>query len=221
MKSAWKKSQEYLSSSLLCYFPLNFWSWKIEFQNSSFFSFLISILIFTDCNMIYYDVIPMKYAAAAAKSLQSCLTLCDPIDSSQLGSPIPGILQARTLKWVAISFSRAWKWKGKMKPLHRVQLLVTPKTAAYQALPSMGFSRQEYWSGLPLPPPMKYEEFIKSFFLVFLICHQTYTKWKLLNSNCRSIFGANWQELLCSSLSKFLEMPLDLKAWWGPALKTI
>ena len=99
--------------------------------------------------------------------------------------------------------------------------LLTPWTAAYQAPPSMGFSRQEYWSGLPLPPPMKYEEFIKSFFLVFLICHQTYTKWKLLNSNCRSIFGANWQELLCSSLSKFLEMPLDLKPWWGPALKTI
>ena len=132
MKSAWKKSQEYLSSSLLCYFPLNFWSWKIEFQNSSFFSFLISILIFTDCNMIYYDVIPMKYAAAAAKSLQSCLTLCDLIDSSQLGSPIPGILQARTLKWVAISFSNAWKWKGKVKPLSRVQLLATPKTAAYR-----------------------------------------------------------------------------------------
>ena len=84
--------------------------------------------------------------AAAAKSLQSCPTLCDPIDSSQPGSPIPGILQARTLKWVAISFSKAWKWKVKVKSLSHVWLLVTPWTAAHQAPPSMGFSRQEYWS---------------------------------------------------------------------------
>ena len=81
-------------------------------------------------------------AAAAAKSLQSCLTLCDPIDGGPPGSPIPGILQARTLKWVAISFSNAWKWKVKVKSLSRVQLPATP---------SMGFSRQEYWSGVPLP----------------------------------------------------------------------
>ena len=90
-------------------------------------------------------------AAAAAKSLQSCPTLWDPIDGSPPGSPIPGILQARTLEWVAISFSNAWKWKVKAKPLSRVQLLVTPWTAAYQAPPSMGFSRQECWSGVPLP----------------------------------------------------------------------
>ena len=90
-------------------------------------------------------------AAAAAKSLQSCLTLCDPIDSSPPGSPIPGILQARTLEWVAISFSNAWKWKNKVKSLSRVWLLVTPWTAAHQAPPSMGFSRQEYWSGVPSP----------------------------------------------------------------------
>ena len=89
-------------------------------------------------------------AAAAAKSLQSCPTLCDPIDSSPLGSPIPGILQARTLEWVAISFSNAWKWKVKVKSLSRVTL-ATSWTAAYQAPPSMGFSRQEYRSGLPLP----------------------------------------------------------------------
>ena len=92
-------------------------------------------------------------AAAAAKSLQSCLTLCDPIDGSPPGSPVPGILQARTLKWVAISFSNAWKWKVKVKSLSRVRLLETPWTAAYQAPPSMWFSRQEYWSGLPLPSP--------------------------------------------------------------------
>ena len=91
------------------------------------------------------------YAAAAAKSRQSCPTLCDPIDSSPPGSPIPGILQARTREWVAISFSSAWKWKVKVKLLSRVRLLVTPWTAAYQAPPSMGFSRQEYWSGVPSP----------------------------------------------------------------------
>ena len=88
-----------------------------------------------------------------AKSLQSCPTLCDPIDGSPPGSPVPGILQARTLEWVAISFSNAWKWKVKGKSLSRVQLLVTPWTAAYQTPPSIGFSRQEYWSGVPLPSP--------------------------------------------------------------------
>ena len=92
-------------------------------------------------------------AAAAAKSLQSCPTLCDPIDGSPPTSPIPGILQARTLEWVAISFSNAWKWKVKVKSLSRVRLLATPWTAAHQAPPSMGFSRQEYWSGVPLPSP--------------------------------------------------------------------
>ena len=80
-------------------------------------------------------------------------TLCDPRDGSPPGSPVPGILQARTLEWVAISFSNAWKWKVKVKLLSHVQLLATPWTAAHQAPPSMGFSRQEYWSGLPLPSP--------------------------------------------------------------------
>ena len=95
-------------------------------------------------------------AAAAAKSLQSCLTLCDPIDGSPPGSPVPGILQARTLEWVAISFSNTWEWKVKVKLLSCVQLFVTPWTAAYQAPPSMGFSRQEYCSGEPLPSPPIY-----------------------------------------------------------------
>ena len=81
-------------------------------------------------------------AAAAAKSLQLCPTLCDPIDGSPPGSTVPGILQARTPEWVAISFSNAWKWKVKVKSLSRVWLLATPWTAAYQAPPSMGFSRQ-------------------------------------------------------------------------------
>ena len=95
----------------------------------------------------------MHAATAGAKSFQSCLTLCDPIDGSPRGSPIPGILHARTLEWVAISFSSAWKWKVKVKALSRVQLLATPSTADYQASSSVGFSRQEYWSGVPLPPP--------------------------------------------------------------------
>ena len=90
---------------------------------------------------------------AAAKSLQSCPTLCDPIDGSPPGSRVPGILQARTLEWVAISFSNAWKWKVKVKSFSRVWLFATPWTAAYQAPSSMGFSRQEYWSGLPFPSP--------------------------------------------------------------------
>ena len=96
-----------------------------------------------------------KYAAAAAKSLQSCPTLCNPIDRSQPGSPIPGILQARTLEWVAISFSNAWKWKVKEKSLNRVQILATPWTTAYQAPPSVGFSRQEYYSEVPLLSPFQ------------------------------------------------------------------
>ena len=96
--------------------------------------------------LFYYDA-----AAAAAKSLQSCLTLYNSIDGSPSGSPVPGILQTRTLEWVVISISNAWKWKVKVKSLSHVWLFATPWTAAYQAPPTMGFSRQEYWSGLPLP----------------------------------------------------------------------
>ena len=115
---------------------------------------------------VFFLIIVIK-TAAAAKSLQSCPTLCDPIDSSPPGSSIPGILQARTLECVAISFFSAWKWKVKVKSLSRVWLSATPWTAAFQAPPSMGFSRQEYWSGVPLLSPV-----IK-------------TKWgKNLNGNC-------------------------------------
>ena len=91
---------------------------------------------------------------AVAKSLQSCPTLCDPVDGIPPGSPVPGILQARTLEYVAISFSNAWKWKVKGKSLSRVQLFVTSLTVAPHAPPSMGFSRQEYWSGV-LSPKLK------------------------------------------------------------------
>ena len=91
-------------------------------------------------------------AATAAKSLQSYSTLCDPIDGSPPGSPVPAILQARTLEWVAISFSNAWKRKVKVKSFSRVRLFETPWTAAHQASLPMGFSMQEYWNGLPCPP---------------------------------------------------------------------
>ena len=94
--------------------------------------------------------VPYQHAAtAAAKLLQSCPTLCDPIDGRAPGSPIPEILQARTLEWVAISFFNSWKWKVKLKSFSHVRLLATPWTAAFQAPPSIGFSRQEYWSGVP------------------------------------------------------------------------
>ena len=102
------------------------------------------------CICIYVFVL---HAAAATESLQSFPTLCDPIDGIPQGSPVPGILLARTLEWVASSFSNAWKWKVKVKSLSRVRPLATPWTAAFQAPPSMGFSRQEYWSGVPLPSP--------------------------------------------------------------------
>ena len=120
-------------------------------------------------------------AAAAAKSLQLCLTLCDPIDGSPPGFSVPGILHARTLEWVAISFSNAWKWKVKVKSLSRVQLSATPWTTAYQAPPSMGFSRQEYWCGLPLPSPERdgsYHLFLRVCPLVFglYIYTQAYLK---------------------------------------------
>ena len=101
-----------------------------------------------------------------AKSLQSCLTLCHPIDGSSPGSVVPRIPQARILEWVAISFSSAWKRKVKVKSLSRVWLLATPWTAAYQAPPSMGFSRQEYWSGVPLPSPIQQLRWVQM--------HQTY-----------------------------------------------
>ena len=91
--------------------------------------------------------------SSTAKSLQSCPTLCDPIDGILPGSPIPGILQARTLEWVAISFFNAWKWKVKVNSLSHGRLLATPWTAAYQAPLSIGFSGQVYWSGVPLPSP--------------------------------------------------------------------
>ena len=121
-----------------------------------------------------------KAAAAASKSLQSCPTLCDPIDGSPPGSPVPGILQPRTLQWVAISFSKAWKWKVKVKSLSRVWLFETLWTAAYQAPLSMGFSRQEYWSGLPLPSPYKAEVDVFLELLAFSMIQRMLAIWSLV-----------------------------------------
>ena len=119
-----------------------------------FFSLICSFLFtFQNPHRVAFCLLFRISAAAAAKSLQSCPTLCNPIDGSPPGFPVPGILQARTLEWVAISFSNAWKWKVKVKSLSRVRPSVTPWTAVFQAPPSMGFSRQEYWSGVPLPSP--------------------------------------------------------------------
>ena len=117
----------------------------------------ISCISCTDRQIFYHWATGEAHlASATAKSLQSYLTLCDPIDGSPPGSPVPGILQARTPEWVAIAFSNAWKWKVKVKSLSHVWLLATPWTAAHQAPPSMGFSRQEYWSGVPLPSPFSF-----------------------------------------------------------------
>ena len=134
----------------------------------------------------------LKAAAAAAKLLQSCLTLCDPIAGSPLGSAVPGILQARTLEWIAISFSSAWKWKVKVKSLSRVQLFTTPWTAAYQAPPSMGFSRQECWSELPLPSP-----FWRIVVLDIRASVDSFLLWVLEHVICLSLIMMRGQLLLC------------------------
>ena len=109
--------------------------------------FLVKVSIFSSVCFIFSSIC----CCLAAKSCQSCPTLCDPTEGSPPGSPVPGILQARTLEWVAISFSNAWKWKVKVKSLSHVRLLATPWTAPHQAPPSMRVSRQECWSGSPVP----------------------------------------------------------------------
>ena len=136
---------------------------------------LLNIFCFCEVHTIsvlYRAHLHMKcssLAAAVAKSLQSYLTLCDPIDSSPPGSPVPGILQARTQEWVAICFSKAWKWKVKVKSLSCVSVFETSWTVAYQAPPSLGVSRQEYWSGVPLPSPLALGLIISLIILNFLL----------------------------------------------------
>ena len=144
------------------------------------------------------------YAFPAAKSLQLCPTLCDPTDGSPLGSSVPGILQARILEWVAISFSNAWKWKVKVNLLSHARLLVTPWTAAYQAPPSMGFSRQEYWSGVPLPSP-----------LPSLVTYKSkQSQWTIQTSLC---FLLRDSVISCFTATKFLRTFLFLL--WIPNLQ--
>ena len=147
------------------------------------------IVISIKCGNLQWMMLRVQayMCAAAAKALQSCLTLCDPRDDSPSGSPVPGILQARTLEWVAISFSNAWKWKVKVKSLSRVRLLATPWTAVHQAPPSMGFSRQEYWSGVPLPSPYMCAGMVK-ISTTFLECNwTTLSKFKMCKY-CNSYF---------------------------------
>ena len=120
--------------------------WELNFHVRFNASYDGVVFYSLDSGSLFQTLILLHFAAAA-KSLQLCPTLCDPIDGSPPGSPVPRILQARTLAWVAISFSSAWKWKVKVKSLSRVRLFTTPWTAAHQSSPSMGFSRQEYWSG--------------------------------------------------------------------------
>ena len=118
-----------------------------------------------------------------AKSLQLCPTLCNPIDGSPPGSAISGILQARILEWVAISFSNAWKWKVKVKSLSPVRHLATPWTAAYQAPLSMGFARQEYWSGVPLPSLIYIYIYCKDFISILYMYGHWWIYIYILNVN--------------------------------------
>ena len=123
--------------------------------------------------IIDWPTIYTSHYAAAAKSLQSCPTLWDPIDGSPPGSTVPGILQARTLEWVAISFSNAWKWKVKVKSLSCVRLFTTPWMAAHQPPPSMGFSRQEYWSGGAIAfSDFHLNVLLKNLEVLFASCHK-------------------------------------------------
>ena len=157
--------------------------------------------------MIYSSSSYFTAAAAAAKSLQSCPTLCDPIDGSPPGSPVPGILQARTLEWVAISSSNAWKWKNKVKSLSRVRLLATPWTAVHQAPPSTGFSRQEYWSGLPF-----------NFILIVFINNKSFT-FKFLFIYL--LLGKHWVFVAACRLSSFSEQELELVSSCGAQVSLV
>ena len=134
--------------------------------------------------------------AAAAKSLQSCLTsVVRPHRRQCPPSSVPGILQARILEWVAISFSDAWKWKVKVKSLSRVRLLATPWTAAYQAPPSKGFSRQEYWSGLPLPSPIESIDISKKMYWTEILLKLFLPRYPINNCKRAAMLGNVLQSL--------------------------
>ena len=151
----WKGTWRFLGVEHVLLCPLTFWTQESITEQL----YRLPIILdgfWHEQNLLAHNILCASWilpAAAAAKLLQPCPTLCDPIDGSPPGFPIPGIPQARTLEWVAISFSNVWKGKGKVNSLSHVPLFTTPWTAAYQAPPSMGFSRQEDWSGVPLPSP--------------------------------------------------------------------
>ena len=133
-------------------------------------------------------------AATDAKSRHSSPTPCDPIDSSPPGSSVPGILQARILECVAISFSSAWKWKVKVKSLSHVRFLATPWSVAHQAPSSMAFSRQEYWKGVPLPSPIKEMRTVLLLKIILKahICNICYSKTKLMIKMTVSVNTKMW-----------------------------
>ena len=131
------------------------------------------------------------------------LTLCDHIDGSPPGSSVPGILHTRTLELVAISFFNTWKWKVKVKSLSWVRLFMTPWTVAHQAPPPMGFSRQEYWSGSPLPSPDNLLEYLKE--LCVLSCVQLFvTQWTVAHQVPLSL-GFSSVQFSCSVMSNSLQ----------------
>ena len=146
-------------------------------------------------------------------SRDSCVQLCDPIDGSPPGSPIPGSLQARLLEWVAISFSNAWKWKVKVKSLSCVLLLATSWTAAYQAPPSMGFSRQEYWSGVPLPSTTKL--LCSGFCMVVQLSHPYMTTGKIIALRIWTFVGK-----AMPLLSRLLNCGIGEDSWESFGLQT-
>ena len=132
----------------------NPWSWSLDMSSPSpkigSFSDSSTFPLYQHCLSQPNLLLLLLLLLSHFSRVRLCAT---PIDGSPPGSPVPGILQARTLEWVTISFSNAWKCKVKVKSLSRVRLFAIPWTAAYQAPPPMGFSRQEHWSGLPLPSP--------------------------------------------------------------------
>ena len=153
--SRWVTTPSWLSGSLRAFLYSSSVCANSSYSLLLLMVFAISVLYWAHlcmkCSLDMCNFPEEISAAAVAKSLQSCPTLCDPIDGLPPGSPVPGILQGRILEWVTISFSNAWKWKVKVKSLQHIRLFATPWTAAHQTPPSMGFSKQEYWSGVPLP----------------------------------------------------------------------
>ena len=147
-------------------------------------------------------------AAAAAKSRQSCPTLCDPIDGSPPGSSFHGIFQARVLEWGAIAFSADVSRKVKVKSFSRIWLLATPWTAAYKAPPSMGFSKQEYWSGVPLPSLQRTDSLEKTLML-WKCCTEYASKFGKLSSGLNTgevSFHSNSKERQCQRMFKLLHI---------------